>query len=90
MTNINDNPLFYIGLRQEQIIVTKFRVQCSYLNGYLYSTTIIDFPAYSCEYVNENILFLLVGPLYNRPRDTIQKRYGAHSTLYPKNSVVWR
>ena len=51
MTNINDNPLFYIGSRQEQIILTKFGMQCSNLNGHVYSIKIINSPAFSCGFV---------------------------------------
>ena len=64
--------------------MAKLRMQCSNLNGHLYSMKIIDSRA--CEFVNENEFhFLLVCPLYNRRRVTLQ-----NSTLYPKNSVVWR
>ena len=35
MVNINDNPLFYVGSRQEQIIMAKLRMGCSNLNGHL-------------------------------------------------------
>ena len=47
MRNINDNPLFFIGARQEHIIRAKLRMQCSNLNGHLYSMKIIDSPACS-------------------------------------------
>ena len=46
--------LFFIGLRQEQIIMAKLRMQCSNLNGHLYSMKIIDSPACSCGFVNGN------------------------------------
>ena len=42
MVNTNDNPLFYVGSRQEQIIMAKLRMGCSNLNGHLYSMKIID------------------------------------------------
>ena len=32
MANTNDNPLSYVGSRQEQIIMAKIRMGCSYLN----------------------------------------------------------
>ena len=32
-----DNPLFYVGSRQEQIIMAKVRMGGSNLNGHLYS-----------------------------------------------------
>ena len=68
MTNINDNPLFHIGSRQEQIFMAKLRTQCSNLNGHVFSMKIIDFPACSCGFIIENEFhFLLVCPLYNRP-----------------------
>ena len=37
MRNINDSPSFYIGSRQEQMIMAKHRIQCSSLNGHLSS-----------------------------------------------------
>ena len=78
MRNINDNPLFLIGSRQEQIIMAKLRMRCSSnLNGHLYTMKIIDSPACSCGFVNENeFYFLLVCPLYNRPRVTLQNAMG--------------
>ena len=46
--------------------MAKVRMQCSNLNGHLYSMEIINSPAYSCGFVNENELpFLLVCALYN-------------------------
>ena len=52
-------------------------MQCSNLNGHLYSMKIIDSPACSCVFVNENeFYFLLVCPLYNRPRVTLQNAMG--------------
>ena len=70
---------FYISTRQEQVIMAKLRMQCSSLNGHRYSMKIIDSPACSCGFVNliykfanENgFHFLLVCPLYNRPRGTL-------------------
>ena len=48
-------------------------MRCSNLNGHLYTMKIIDSPACSCGFVNENEFhFLLVWPLYNRPRVTLQ------------------
>ena len=54
MRNTNYNPLFFIGSRQEQIIMAKLRLQCGNLNGHLYSMKIINSPACSCGFVNEN------------------------------------
>ena len=43
----------------------------------LYTMKIIDSPACSCGFVNENEFhFLLVCPLYNRPRVTLQNAMG--------------
>ena len=70
--------------------MVKFRMQYSNLNGHLYSMKIIDSPASSCGFVNENEFhFLLVCPLYNRLSHT-SKCFGAHSTFYPKNPVIWK
>ena len=72
MTNINDYPLFYLGSRHEQKIMAKLRMQCSNLNGHLYSMKIFDSPACSCGFVNENEFhFLLVCLLSNRPSVTL-------------------
>ena len=45
MANTIDTPLFYVGSRQEQIIMAKLRMGCSNLNGHLYSMKLIDSPA---------------------------------------------
>ena len=75
--NINDDPLFYIGPRQEQIIMAKLRMQCSNLNGHLYSMKIIDSLACSCRFVNENKFhYILVCPLCSRPKVTLQNAVG--------------
>ena len=39
--------------------MAKLRMQCSNLNGHLYSMEIINSPAYSCGFVNENELTFL-------------------------------
>ena len=47
------------------------------LNGHLYSMKLIDSPACSCGFINENEFhFFLVCPLYNRPRVTLQNAMG--------------
>ena len=77
MANTIDNPLFYVGSRQEQIIMGKLRMGDSNLNGHLYSMKLIDSPACSCGFINENEFhFFLVCPLYNRPRVTLQNAMG--------------
>ena len=78
MANTNsDNPLFYVGSRQEQIIMAKIRMRCSNLNGHLYTMKLIDSSACSCGFINEDEFhFLLVCPLYNRPRVTLQNAIG--------------
>ena len=77
MANTIDNPLFYVGSRQEQIIMAKLRMGGSNLNGHLYSMKLIDSPACSCGFINENEFhFFLVCPLYNRPRVTLQNAMG--------------
>ena len=53
--------------------MAKLRMGCSNLNGHIYSMKIIDSPACLCGFINENEFhFLLVCPLYNRPRLTLQ------------------
>ena len=44
---------YFIGSRQEQIIMGKLRMRCSNLNGHLYTMKIIYSPACSCGFVNE-------------------------------------
>ena len=62
--------------------MAKLRMGGSNLNGHLYSMKLIDSPACSCGFINENEFhFFLVCPLYNRPSHT-PKCYGEHSTLY--------
>ena len=52
-------------------------MQYSNLNGHLYSMKIIDSPACSFGFVTENEFhLLLVCPLYNRPRVTLQNAMG--------------
>ena len=89
MVNINDNPLFYVGSRQEQIIMAKLRMGCSNLNGHLYSMKIIDFPACLCGFINENEFhFFLVCPLYNRPRLTLQNTM-AHIAPFTLRTLLY-
>ena len=77
MANTINNALFYVGSRQKQIIMAKLRMGCSNLNGHLYSMKLIDSPACSCGFINENEFhFFLVCPLYNRPRVTLQNAMG--------------
>ena len=47
------------------------------VTGHLYSMKLIDSPACSCGFINENEFhFFLVCPLYNRPRVTLQNAMG--------------
>ena len=53
--------------------MAKLRMRCSNLNGHLHTMKIVDSPACSCGFINENEFhFLLVCPLYNTPRVTLQ------------------
>ena len=57
--------------------MAQLRLQCSNLNGHLYCMKIIDSPVCSCGFVNKNSFhFLLVRPLYNKPRVTLQNTIG--------------
>ena len=57
--------------------MAKLRMGGSNLNGHLYSMKLIDSPAGSCGFINENEFhFFLVCPLYNRPRVTLQNAMG--------------
>ena len=69
----NDNPLFHVGNRQEQIIMAKLRLRCSNLSGHLFNLNIIEYSACSCGFDNEDEFhYFFVCPLYNRPRVTLQ------------------
>ena len=50
MANTIDNPIFYVGSRQEQIIMAKL-MGWSNLNGHLYSMKLIDSPACLCGFI---------------------------------------
>ena len=72
MGNVNDNPRFHLGTRQEQIIMLRLRMRSSDLKGHLYSMKIIESSACSCGFKNEDEFhFFLACPLYNRPRVTL-------------------
>ena len=76
MGNVNDNPLFHLGTRKEQIIMARLRMRSSDLKGHLYSMKIIESSACSCGFKNEDeIHFLLACPLY-------------YSTFNNKNIIV--
>ena len=64
-------------------------MQCSNLNGHLYSMKIIDSPAFSCGFVNENeFYFLLVCPLCNKPKVTLQNAMG-HIALLTLRTLLY-
>ena len=68
MGNVNDNPLFHLGTRQEQTIMARLRMRSSDLKGHLHSLKIIESSACSCGFKNEDeINFFLACPLYYRP-----------------------
>ena len=72
MGNVNDNPLFHVLTRQEQIIMAKLRMRSNNSKGHHYSMKIIESSACSCGIINEDeIPFFLAGPLYYRPRVTL-------------------
>ena len=72
MGDVNDNPLFHLGTRQEQIIMARLRMLSSDLKGHLHSMKIIESSACFCGFKNEDeIHFFLACPLYYRPRVTL-------------------
>ena len=72
MGNVNDNPLFHLGTRQEQIIMARLRMCSSDLKGHLHSMKIIESSACSCGFKNEDEFhFFLACPLYYRARVTL-------------------
>ena len=58
------------------MIMAKLRMGCSNLNGHLYSMKLIDSPACSCGFINENEFHFFLCPLNNRPRVTLQNAMG--------------
>ena len=50
MGNVNDNPLFHLGKRQEQIIMARLRMRSSDLKGHLYSMKTIESSACFCGF----------------------------------------
>ena len=90
MVNTNDNTLFYVGSRQEQIIMAKLTTQCSNLNGHLYSMKIIDSSPCSCGFVNKDKFhFFLACPLYSRPRVTLHNAVG-HIAPFTQRTMLYR
>ena len=72
MGNVNDNPLFHLGTKQEQIIMARLRMRSSDLKDHLHSMKIIESSACSCSFKNQDeIHFFLACPLYYRPRVTL-------------------
>ena len=71
MANVNDNPVFHLGTRQDQIITVKLRMRSSNFKGHGYCMKIVE-SACSCGFINEDEFhFFLVCPLYNRPTVTL-------------------
>ena len=89
MGNVNDNPLFHLGTRQEQIIMVRLRMRSSDLKGHLYSMKIIESSACSCGFKNEDeIHFFLACPLYYKLNTS--NRSSTHSTFNSKNIIIWK
>ena len=57
MGNVNDNPLFHLATRQEQIIMARLRMHSSDLKGHLHSMKIIESSTCSCEFKMKFISF---------------------------------
>ena len=72
--------LHFILENKYMLVIHIFNINsmhCCNLNGHLYTIKMIDSPACSCGFVNKNEFhFLLVCPLYNRPRVTLQNAMG--------------
>ena len=72
MSNVNDNPLFHLGTRHEQIIMARLRMRSNDLKGHLHSMKITESSACSCGFKNDDeIHFFLACSLYYRPRVTL-------------------
>ena len=64
--NIFDHRLYHIGSRNEQILMTILRMQCSNLNGHLYSRNIIDNSSCLCGFINEGVFNdIFACPMYD-------------------------
>ena len=72
MGNVNDNPLFHLDTRQEQIIMARLRMRSCDLKGHLHSMKIIESSACSCGFKNEDVIHIFLACLlYYRPRVTL-------------------
>ena len=64
-----DNPLAFIGNRDEQILMARLRLNCSNLKSHLFNLKIIDNPLCSCgQNVEDTTHYFFTCPLYYRPR----------------------
>ena len=62
---VNCSDLYYVGLRNFNIIHAQLRMNCSNLNAHLHSLHVIDSPACVCLYREEDTAhFFLDCPLY--------------------------
>ena len=68
----NTNELYYFGMRKENILHARIRMQCSCLNEHLFNMYIVDSPRCVCGYATENSEhFLMHCPLFNTQRTTM-------------------
>ena len=89
MGNVNDNPLFHLGTRQEQIIMARLRMRSSALKGHLHSMKIIESSACCCGFKNEDeIHFFLACLLYYLPRVTLLNTL-AHIAPLPVRTLLY-
>jgi len=65
----SENPLYIIANRNENIIISRIRMNCSDLKNHLYTLKIIDNSDCQCGYnCEDSYHFFFICPLYNRPR----------------------
>ncbi len=83
------NPLFYIGDRRITVILAQLRMNCSELRAHLFDLNIIKESHCQCGSPREDTVhFLIVCPLYTRPRILLHNTVSAltgftvHNLLY--------
>ena len=66
------NPLFNLGKRNINILMSRLRTNCSNLNGHLFLLKLTDDPRCKCGYFFEDTIhFFFVCPLYTGPRTAL-------------------
>ncbi|MCG7881047.1 MAG: hypothetical protein JAY96_05605 [Candidatus Thiodiazotropha endolucinida] len=84
--NLSENSVkvpyyFFCGNREEQIIHTRLRTECSSLNYYLYRRNLVDSPNCICGSIENNKHYLLECTRYRNARDEMLNTIMRHSHI---------